>query len=115
MPLEAAILRGDSRANLQIFPDDRLVIGRKPNFPRPGVLDHAAVPHAPASNAESRRKAATRPSRANGETPARRRAALMIRVDSLQNVSPKGRGASIVEEASREAVRAQTSSLPPGE
>jgi len=105
----AAILKGDARANLQVFPNDRLVIGRNPIVQKTVELDRAAAPINSLVNSFLQqtfltRSVGTAAGDINGTTAARRDAMVKEWADFLWDVSSKEGGALLDEKAFREAV-----------
>jgi len=105
----AAILKGDARANLQMFPNDRLVVGRNVTVQKTIELDRAAGPINSVYSAILQNSFATRAfglaaGEINGTTAAQRDAAVKEWADFLWQVSSKEGGALLDEKAFREAV-----------
>ncbi len=107
-----AILKGDSVANLQMFPNDRLVVGRNVVVQKTVEIDRAAAPMNSVFNHLLQQSFTTRSMGAaagdiNGTTQAQRDAALRSWSEFLWGLSSKEGGAMLDDKAFREAVMKQ--------
>jgi len=113
----AAIHKGDARANLQIFPNDRLIVGRDATVQKTIELDRAASPLNSVFNSLLQQSFTARSLGAaagemNGTTQARREAMVKEWADFLWSVSSKEGGAPLDEKAFREAVMKRLAPAP---
>ncbi len=104
-----AIQKGDAVANLQVFPGDRLVVGRNPIVQKTIEIDRAAASLNAVFQSLAQQSLASRSVGAaaevmNGTRQAQREATVKEWADFLWSISSKEGGALLDEKAFREAV-----------
>lgn len=114
----AAILKGEAKANLQIFPNDRLVVGRNPIVKKTIDMDRAAAPINSILNSALQYSFTARSIGAasgdfNGTNQTQRDEALKRWVEFLWNFTSKDGNSLLDEKALRDAMLRKLD--PPGE